>query len=86
MLALELVLLQEPNVALLDEPSAGLSPAAVHDMFMRLQEIVKSTGMTLLLVEQNVEVAKQIADRHLRLEQGTVLTTSGVAATKGDEL
>lgn len=69
MLALARALIVEPAVLILDEPSAGLSPKIVGSVFSMLKEINKS-GVTLLLVEQNVRAALAIADRGVILVEG----------------
>jgi branched-chain amino acid transport system ATP-binding protein len=78
MLALEMVLAQEPRIALLDEPSAGLSPSAVHDLLSTIHAVAKSTGMGILLAEQNAEEAKKIADRYYLLEHGAIVVNESV--------
>lgn len=69
MLALARTLIVEPSVLILDEPSAGLSPKIVGSVFAMLKEINR-TGVTLLLVEQNVRAALAIADRGMILVEG----------------
>ncbi|MFT3674249.1 ABC transporter ATP-binding protein [Aestuariivirga sp.] len=69
MLALARALIVEPGVLILDEPSAGLSPKIVGTVFAMLKEINRS-GVTLLLVEQNVRAALAIADRGVILVEG----------------
>jgi branched-chain amino acid transport system ATP-binding protein len=69
MLALARALIVEPQVLILDEPSAGLSPKVVGSVFAMLKEINES-GVTLLLVEQNVRAALAIADRGIILVEG----------------
>jgi branched-chain amino acid transport system ATP-binding protein len=69
MLALARALIVEPQVLILDEPSAGLSPKIVSSVFAMLKEINRS-GVTILLVEQNVKAALAIADRGVILVEG----------------
>lgn len=69
MLALARALIVEPSVLILDEPSAGLSPSVVGSVFAMLKAINK-TGVTLVLVEQNVRAALAIADRGVILVEG----------------
>lgn len=71
MLAIARALMVEPRVLILDEPSAGLSPKIVGTVFAMLREINKS-GVTLILVEQNVKAALAIANRGVILVEGTV--------------
>lgn len=69
MLAVARALLLEPSVLILDEPSAGLSPKLVSDVFKTLKEI-SATGVTILLVEQNVRAALRIVERGVVLVDG----------------
>ncbi len=69
MLALARAVMLEPVLLLLDEPSAGLSPALADDLFEKVREL-KELGVALLVVEQNVERALQIADRAYVLAAG----------------
>ncbi len=69
MLALARALVGAPKVLMLDEPSAGLSPKLVGVVFEKLVE-VRSSGVTILLVEQNVKAALAIADRAAVLVEG----------------
>jgi branched-chain amino acid transport system ATP-binding protein len=78
MLAIARALMSKPQLLLLDEPSLGLAPAIVRDIFTIIQNL-RSTGITILLVEQNANLALQIADRGYVLEAGCI-TLSGKAA------
>lgn len=69
MLAVARALMAAPRVLLLDEPSAGLSPKLVDDVFGRLAAI-RADGLAIVLVEQNVRAALRIADRALVLVEG----------------
>ncbi|MEQ1951080.1 ABC transporter ATP-binding protein [Mesorhizobium sp. CN2-181] len=83
MLAVARALIVEPSVLILDEPSAGLSPKIVAEVFSRLKAINK-TGVTIVLVEQNVKAALAIADRAVILVEGRV-RHEGPAATLADD-
>lgn len=74
MVAMSRALMSDPSVVLLDEPSAGLSPARQDDAFMRVSDINK-TGVTTIMVEQNARRCLQICDRAYVLDQGTVAYT-----------
>ena len=83
MLAMGRALLSNPELIVLDEPSMGLSPLLVSEVF----EIVKSfreAGKTVLLVEQNAKKALAVSDRAYVLENG-VITTSGDAKALADD-
>jgi branched-chain amino acid transport system ATP-binding protein len=70
MLAVARALVGEPKVLMLDEPSAGLSPKLVGIVFEKLVE-VRATGVTIVLVEQNIKAALAIADRAAVLVEGS---------------
>jgi branched-chain amino acid transport system ATP-binding protein len=75
MLAVARGLMAEPKLLLLDEPSLGLAPLIVQNLFATIREIRKR-GVTILLVEQNANMALSVADRGYVLETGT-LTVEG---------
>lgn len=72
MLAIGRALMAKPKVLLLDEPSMGLAPLMVQEIFRVLKEI-NQTGLTILLVEQNVRQALKIAQRGYVLENGEIV-------------
>ena len=72
MLAMGRALMANPRILLLDEPSMGLSPLLVQEIFDIIQNIHKE-GMTILLVEQNAQMALSVADRAYVLETGRVV-------------
>ena len=84
MLAIARGLLQRPRILLLDEPSMGLSPILVRQIFEALQEIHRE-GTTILLVEQNARMALKVAQRAYVLERGQVLLEGEAAALARDE-
>ncbi|MGB4136074.1 MAG: ATP-binding cassette domain-containing protein, partial [Microbacterium sp.] len=69
MVAMSRALMMEPQVLLLDEPSAGLSPVRQDEAFIRVSEINKA-GVTAIMVEQNARRCLQICDRGYVLDQG----------------
>ena len=68
-----------PKILLLDEPSMGLSPLLVKEIFHIIETINKEKGVTVLLVEQNARMALSIADRAYVLETGKI-TLEGTGA------
>ena len=72
MLAIGRALMAKPRVLMLDEPSMGLAPIIVQDIFRILRDINRA-GLTIFLVEQNVRQALKIADRAYVLETGTIV-------------
>lgn len=85
MLAIARAIASEPDMILLDEPSEGIMPILVDEMF-ELFSTLKQRGKTLLLVEQNVELALGIADRVYILDQGEVVYSSTAKALLDDPL
>jgi len=78
MVAIARALMARPRLLLLDEPSLGLSPRIVHDMFAAIRRI-NADGMSVLLVEQNVTMALQIASRAYVLEEGRIVADGAPA-------
>ena len=72
MVAIARALMARPSLLLLDEPSLGLSPLIVHDMFAAIRRI-NGGGMSVLLVEQNVTMAMDVSQRAYVLEEGRVV-------------
>ncbi|NLA06269.1 MAG: ABC transporter ATP-binding protein [Firmicutes bacterium] len=71
MLAIARTLMSRPKLVLLDEPSMGLAPVLVNEVFDMIMRL-KKDGMTILLVEQNARKALQVADRGYLLETGSI--------------
>ena len=72
MLAMARALLSRPKLLLLDEPSLGLAPIIVNDIFSIIKEI-NQTGTTIMLVEQNANKALQVADRAYIIQTGNIV-------------
>lgn len=71
-LALAMALLNRPRLIILDEPSAGLSPKAVDDMYSILSTVKKELGISIILIEQNISKAISFCDRSLLIAQGQI--------------
>jgi branched-chain amino acid transport system ATP-binding protein len=84
MLAIARALMSRPRLLLLDEPSLGLAPKLVREIFSILAEL-HSTGVTILLVEQNATLALQQADRGYVLEAGQMTLAGPAAELMADE-
>ena len=86
MLAMGRALMSHPELLMLDEPSMGLSPILVQEIFSIIQDVNRA-GTTILLVEQNARKALQIADRAYVLETGSItLSGTGAELAKSDEV
>ena len=84
MLAMGRALMSKPSIVLMDEPSMGLSPIFVTEIFNIIQEISKE-GTTVLLVEQNAKKALSIADRAYVLETGNIVLSGDAKVLMNDE-
>jgi branched-chain amino acid transport system ATP-binding protein len=83
MLAIARAMIAKPKMLLLDEPSEGIMPILVEEMG-QLFRALREQGVTLLLVEQNVEWALNLADRAVIIDQGEVVYESDAAALAAD--
>ena len=83
MLAIARALMSEPTMILLDEPSEGIMPVLVDEMF-ELFTRLKQQGTTMLLVEQNVERALGVSDRAYILDQGRIVHHGAAAELLAD--
>jgi ABC-type branched-subunit amino acid transport system ATPase component len=82
MLVIGMALMIRPRVMLLDEPSLGLSPKAVYDLFHILRDINRNEGITILLAEQNVAMSLEIAHYGYIIEGGHVVLDGPASALK----
>ena len=84
MLAIARVLVCEPEMILLDEPSEGLAPVMTRSILSTLEEL-KKTGATVLLVEANLSMAMDLGDRHYIMDQGIIVSEVTTQQLSEDE-
>ncbi len=72
-LSLAMTLATNPQLVILDEPSAGLSPKAVDEMFVMLRAVRENMGVTIILIEQNIAKAVEFCERSLLIQQGQIV-------------
>ena len=85
MLAISRALLMRPSLLMLDEPSFGLAPLMVEEIFRILAAINRDERVSLLLVEQNASLALNLADRAVLIETGRVAMSGVAAAMRADD-
>jgi len=66
-------LIQEPKIVLLDEPTEGIQPSIIEEIVDLLKLLRLRRGLTILLVEQNIDFIKALSDRVLLIQKGTIL-------------
>jgi len=85
MLAIARALIQDPELLLLDEPSLGLAPKVIKEIFEKILEI-KREGISIIIVEQNAQKAVEIADRTYILENGKIVLEGGREILKDEKI
>jgi branched-chain amino acid transport system ATP-binding protein len=85
MLAISRALMLGPRLMLLDEPSFGLAPLIVQEIFRIMRRINEEAKVSMLLVEQNAALALELADHAYVLETGRIVMSGASAAVKSDE-
>jgi len=85
MLAVSRALMLRPRLLLLDEPSFGLAPRIVQELFEIFREINRRDRVSMLLVEQNAALALRLADQAYLLETGRVVSSGPAEAIRNDE-
>jgi branched-chain amino acid transport system ATP-binding protein len=85
MLAVSRALMLAPRLVLLDEPSFGLAPLVVKELFGILRTINAEAGVSMLVVEQNAAMALELADHGCVIETGRVMLSGSAAQLKGDD-
>ena len=86
MLAIGRALLGRPRLLMLDEPSLGIAPILVRSIFASLTQINKDLGLTLLLIEQNANLALAVSKRGYVLETGKVILADDAAKLRQNPL
>ena len=84
MLAIGRSIMSKPNLLLLDEPSLGLAPLVIEQIFQAIRDLTTAKGLTVILVEQNAMGALKIADIGIVLNLGSIAATGSAAALKDD--
>ena len=77
--------MSRPRLLLLDEPSLGLAPMIIQNLFARFNELNKQEGVTMFIVEQNANLALDIADRAYVLEAGRIVLSGSAAELRADD-
>ena len=85
MLAIARALMSRPKLLLCDEPSQGLAPIIVQEMFEIIESLSKQEGIAVLLVEQNANLAMEIAHRVYLLETGKIVASGDAQAIAADD-
>jgi branched-chain amino acid transport system ATP-binding protein len=85
MLAVARALMSRPRLLLLDEPSLGLAPVVVEQLFEVLRRVNEERGVAMVIVEQNVALAFELASRAYVLEAGEIAVSGTAADLRDDE-
>ena len=85
MLAVARALMSRPRLLLLDEPSLGLAPLIVREIFRIVRTVNREEGVSVLLVEQNAAIALELADHAYLLETGRVVMSGRAAELEKDD-
>lgn len=84
-LAIARALIGGPKMLLLDEPTEGIQPSIVHDIGVQLNRIAHETGLSILVVEQNVDMVRTLADEVLFMENGIIQERCDINAMRNDD-
>jgi urea ABC transporter ATP-binding protein UrtE len=85
MLAIARALVSRPKLLLLDEPSEGIQPSIVKEICVILRKIIAETGLTILIVEQNVDMIMEVAAECAFMEKGAIVENCSVSDLRADE-
>ncbi len=86
MLAIARAMVSRPKILLMDEPSLGLAPIIVREIFEKIRELNRTEGLTILLVEQNSKVALEVANRGYVLASGAIELAGTAGELRDNEL
>ena len=84
-LAIARALIAGPKMLLLDEPTEGIQPSIVHEIGLQLARIARETGLGILIVEQNVDMVRTLADQVLFIENGAIRDRCDIEALHRDD-
>lgn len=85
MLAIARALMLRPKLMLLDEPSFGLAPLIVRQIFDIMAEVKKEAGVSILIVEQNASLALELADHAWLIETGSIVMSGDAKTIREDD-
>jgi branched-chain amino acid transport system ATP-binding protein len=86
MLAISRALMADPRLVVLDEPSLGLAPMVLAQIFDALRLLVSETGIAVLLVEQNAELTAEFVDQVYLFDSGRVVKSGSVSDLTSDDI
>lgn len=84
-LAIARALIAGPKLLLLDEPTEGIQPSIVQEIGLQLAKIARETGLSILVVEQNVEMVRILADQVMFMENGAIRESCDIATLRRDD-
>ncbi|MZR31837.1 ABC transporter ATP-binding protein [Sneathiella litorea] len=84
-LAIARALIGKPSMLLLDEPTEGIQPSIVHEIGLQLRRIARETGLGILIVEQNVDMVRTLAEEVFFMENGAIQERCDIAALRQDD-
>lgn len=85
MLAIARGVLSDPKVLMLDEPSLGLAPMVIEEIFLSLRSLNRDRGLTVILAEQNAVLGMELAEHLYIIENGKVVLSGSSATLQSDQ-